>query len=142
MYKRQSHSILKTYEPSRGSIGSISVEDYTITIHLIKKSGGHYVAAGTDAIMNREGDTEEKVTVGSTVTDRKETQYQLVMKNGADASKIKMLTSKSVLLENPRDVSVKNKDNRKDVFTLFRKGLVPKCIKRIHAAAGFAWQAT
>ena len=47
-----SHSILKTYEPSRGSIGSISVEDYTITIHLIKKSGGHYVAAGTDAIMN------------------------------------------------------------------------------------------
>lgn len=35
-----------------------------------------------------------------------------------------------------------NKDNRKDVFTLFRKGLVPKCIKRIHAAAGFAWQAT
>ena len=58
---------------SRGSIGSISVEDYTITIHLIKKSGGHYVAAGNDAIMNREGDTEEKVTVGSTVTDRKET---------------------------------------------------------------------
>ena len=47
-----SHSILKTYKPSRGSIGSISVEDYTITIHLIKKSGGHYVAAGTDAIMN------------------------------------------------------------------------------------------
>ena len=74
-----SHSILKTYEPSRGSIGSISVEDYTITIHLIKKSGGHYVAAGTDAIMNREGDTEEKVTVGSTVTDRKETQYQLCL---------------------------------------------------------------
>ena len=107
-----SHSILKTYEPSRGSIGSISVEDYTITIHLIKKSGGHYVAAGTDAIMNREGDTEEKVTVGSTVTDRKETQYQLMMKNGADASKIKMLASKSVLLENPRDVSVKNKESQ------------------------------
>lgn len=116
-----SHSILKTYEPSRGSIGSISVEDYTITIHLIKKSGGHYVAAGTDAIMNREGDTEEKVTVGSTVTDRKETQYQLVMKNGADASKIKMLTSKSVLLENPRDVSVKNKESQ-EYFYVYKKG--------------------
>ena len=116
-----SHSILKTYEPSRGSIGSISVEDYTITIHLIKKSGGHYVAEGTDAIMNREGDTEEKVTVGSTVTDRKETQYQLVMKNGADASKIKMLTSKSVLLENPRDVSVKNKESQ-EYFYVYKKG--------------------
>lgn len=115
-----SHSILKTYEPSRGSIGSISVEDYTITIHLIKKSGGHYVAAGTDAIMNREGDTEEKVTVGSTVTDRKETQYQLMMKNGADASKIKMLTSKSVLLENPRDVSVKNKESQ-EYFYVYKK---------------------
>ena len=116
-----SHSILKTYEPSRGSIGSISVEDYTITIHLIKKSGGHYVAAGTDAIMNREGDTEEKVTVGSTVTDRKETQYQLMMKNGADASKIKMLASKSVLLENPRDVSVKNKESQ-EYFYVYKKG--------------------
>ena len=116
-----SHSILKTYEPSRGSIGFISVEDYTITIHLIKKSGGHYVAAGTDAIMNREGDTEEKVTVGSTVTDRKETQYQLMMKNGADASKIKMLTSKSVLLENPRDVSVKNKESQ-EYFYVYKKG--------------------
>ena len=116
-----SHSILKTYEPSRGSIGSISVEDYTITIHLIKKSGGHYVAAGADAIMNREGDTEEKVTVGSTVTDRKETQYQLMMKNGADASKIKMLTSKSVLLENPRDVSVKNKESQ-EYFYVYKKG--------------------
>ena len=116
-----SHSILKTYEPSRGSIGFISVEDYTITIHLIKKSGGHYVAAGTDAIMNREGDTEEKVTVGSTVTDRKETQYQLMMKNGADASKIKMLTSKSVLLENLRDVSVKNKESQ-EYFYVYKKG--------------------
>ena len=116
-----SHSILKTYKPSRGSIGSISVEDYTITIHLIKKSGGHYVAAGTDAIMNREGDTEEKVTVGSTVTDRKETQYQLMMKNGADASKIKMLASKSVLLENPRDVSVKNKESQ-EYFYVYKKG--------------------
>ena len=116
-----SHSILKMYKPSRGSIGSISVEDYTITIHLIKKSGGHYVAAGTDAIMNREGDTEEKVTVGSTVTDRKETQYQLMMKNGADASKIKMLTSKSVLLENPRDVSVKNKESQ-EYFYVYKKG--------------------
>ena len=116
-----SHSILKAYEPSRGTTGSISVEDYTITIHLIKKSGGHYVAAGTDAIMNREGDTEEKVTVGSTVTDRKETQYQLVMKNGADASKIKMLTSKSVLLENPRDVSVKNKESQ-EYFYVYKKG--------------------
>lgn len=116
-----SHSILKSYKPSKGNIGSISVEDYTITIHLIKKSGGHYVAAGTDAIMNREGDTEEKVTVGSTVTDRKETQYQLVMKNGADASKIKMLTSKSVLLESPRDVTVKNKDTQ-EVFYVYKKG--------------------
>ena len=103
-----SHSILKTYEPSRGSIGSISVEDYTITIHLIKKSGGHYVAAGTDAIMNREGDTEEK-------------EYQLMMKNGADASKIKMLASKSVLLENPRDVSVKNKESQ-EYFYVYKKG--------------------
>ena len=115
------HSVLKTYQPKKGKIGSITVQDYTITVHLIKQSGGHYVAAGTDAIMNREGDTEEKVAIGSTVTDRKETQYQIVMKNGADAAKTKLLTSKSVLLEAPRTLTMDTGDTQEN-FYVYKKG--------------------
>ena len=61
-------------------------------------NGVAYVEADQDTIMNREADTEKKIAIGSTVTDRKETQYQLVMKNEADVPKIKMLTAKSILL--------------------------------------------
>lgn len=55
-----SHEILKNYEPSSGRIGSIDVEDYTITVNLIKKSSGRYVPSGTEAIMNGEADTEKR----------------------------------------------------------------------------------
>ena len=113
--------VQKTYEKSGYFVSSVSIEDYTMHLNRIQYNGTAYVPADQDMIMNREGDTEEKVTVGSTVTDRKETQYQLMMKNGADASKIKMLTSKSVLLENPRDVSVKNKESQ-EYFYVYKKG--------------------
>ena len=116
-----SQEILKTYQPKKGKIGSISIEDYTITVHLIKQSGGHYVAAGTDAIMNREGDTDEKVAIGSTVTDKKETQYQLVMKNGADADKMKMLTAKSVILEEDRNLVIDTKGDQ-EYYYVYQKG--------------------
>lgn len=116
-----SHTILKTYEPPKGKIASISIEDYTVTVQLMKQSNGHYLSAGTDAIMNREGDTEEKVTVAFTVTDKKETQYQLVMKSTSDASKIKLLTAKSVLLENDRNLSIDTQEDQ-EYFYVYDKG--------------------
>ena len=118
-----SHNILKEYQPQSGKIEAIQVEDYTIVVQLMKKTGGRYVSAGTDSIMNREADTEEKVSVASTVTDIKETQYQLVMKNSAEPKKMKMITAKAVLLEQPRTLSLEEK-NGQERFYVYQKGNV------------------
>lgn len=115
------YEILKEYSPQSGRIEGVRVEDYTIAVSLIKKTGGRYVSAGEDSIMNREADTDEKVAVESTVTDKKETQYQLSMKNAVDAKKIKMLTSKAIILESTREISLEEKDAQ-NRFYVYQKG--------------------
>ncbi len=115
--------ILKKYKPGKGKIESIDISNYTITVNLMKKSRGGYTAAGGDTIMNREADTNNRIAVESTVTRRKETQYQLVMKNTADNEKIKMLASRTVLLEKPRDLQVERKETQQ-TFYVYQKGNV------------------
>lgn len=116
-----SHEIIKEYQPSKGRVESISVADYTVTVQLMKKSGSQYLTAGTDSIMNREADTETKITLESTATELKETQYQLTMKDSADTKKVKMITSKLVLLEEPRTLTFEdNKDQER--FYVYEKG--------------------
>lgn len=116
-----SHEIIKTYQPSKGRVESISVEDYTVTVQLMKKSGGQYITSGTDTIMNREADTETKVSVESTATELKETQYQLVMKKSVDTKKAKMITSKLVLLEEPRTLTFEDNTDQ-ERFYVYEKG--------------------
>lgn len=116
-----SHSILKEYQPKKGRVDSVSVEDYTITVQLLKKSGGQFLLSGTDSIMNREADTETKITLESTATELKETQYQLTMKNDADPKKIKMITSKMVLVEEPRTLTFEDNSNQ-ERFYVYEKG--------------------
>ncbi len=115
------HDILKKYAPRDGKIESIEIEDYTITVSLIKKTGGRYVSAGKDAIMNREADTEQKVGVETSVEEKKETQYQLVMKDTIDSGKVKMLTSRELMLEGSRNLTFEKK-NEQERFYVYEKG--------------------
>lgn len=112
--------ILKEYSPSSGRVEDISVEDYTVTVHLMKKTAGQFLSSGTDTIMNREADGQTRIMVESTATDLKETEYQLTLKNNVD-KKVKMITSKLVLLEEPRMLSFEE-DSPKERFYVYEKG--------------------
>lgn len=114
-------AILKEYKPSNRYIESISIEDYTINVNLVKKSNGQYVNAKDDTIMNRAADTEEKVMIAKTATDIKETQIQLDITVKNDVKQAKLITSKGVILENPRIVELdSNKDSER--FYVYVKG--------------------
>lgn len=118
-----SHEILKNYEPSSGRIGSIDVEDYTITVNLIKKSSGRYVASGTESIMNGGADTEKRITVGQTVTEVKERQYQLVMRGAASAKNVKLITAKITVQEGSHIITFDGHEKR-ERFYVYVKGNV------------------
>lgn len=131
--KDNSGKILKKYTPQKGKISSIQVEDYTVTVQLVRKKNDHYAASGTDSIMNREADTNEKVSVVSTATDIWETQYQLLLKEPADEGKVKMITAKEVLLEKPRTLSLKEEQGQ-ECFYVYKKGDVLLATENISEA--------
>ncbi len=129
----EEHAVLKDYRPAGGKIGSIDVEDYTITVNLIKKSAGRYAASGTESIMNRVADTENRVTVGQSVTEVKQRQYQLVMSAAIDPGSLKYITSKIAVQEEPRIITFKEHD-RQERFYVYVNGKVTLATDRISDA--------
>lgn len=103
---------LKQYTPQNQRVSDIEVEDYTIKVNLIN--------AGTDSIMNKEADTERNVVVKTLATDDKQTEILLSMKKSMNADKMKMITSKSVIVEEDRLVTLK--DEEKERFYVYVKG--------------------
>lgn len=120
---QESHEIVKQYRPKSGKIESISVKDYIITVNLIQNSDGQYVSAGTDAIMNRVADTEGRVTVGYLVTEAKETERKIVLKNVSENQKTVMVTSKVTVQEEPKIFSFDEKEQQ-ERFYVYVKGNV------------------
>lgn len=117
------YSTLKKYEPEGKRIHSIEVEDYTIRVNLLEQIEGHYLEAGFDSIMNQVADTDEKVSVRQTVTEVKETQRQLSLKKEINQNKIKMITSKHLVQEEPRIIELGKGENT-DAFYVYVKGNV------------------
>ena len=83
--------------------------------------------------MNREADTNEKISVATTVTDIWETQYQLLLNDNVDDAKIKMITAKEILLENPWTLSLKDSGSQ-ELFYVYKKGNVILATERISDA--------
>ena len=131
--------VLKEYAPSGKLIGGIEIEDYTIFVQLVKASGGQYVAAGTDSIMNRDADKTGVVSVGTTISDVKETQVHITLKKNVESSKVKMITSKGVLQEDIKELELKQNSNvEQDRFYVYVKGNVIHITDGISDAISYA----
>lgn len=103
---------LKKYSPQDQRVSDIVVEDYTIKVNLMN--------GGSDSIMNKEADAEQVAVVKTVATDIKQTQVLLSMKKSMDAKKMKMITSKSVIVEENRVVELKGEDTER--FYVYVKG--------------------
>lgn len=115
------YDILKQYSKSGHYIEGITVDETTITVKLLKSSDGRFVASGTDSIMNREADTEGRVAVGTIVTSTKETEVILTQSQTLVESKRKMITPRSVIVEEPRTLQI-DTDDGGEKFYVYQKG--------------------
>ena len=117
----EKHGILKTYEPEGKRVASISIQNHMIQVDLAKVVENHLESCGTDTIMNRDAEEEEIVTITSTVTDVKETQYQLALKKEIDTGKTKQIVAKSMIVEEIPIIKLKSSEE-KDRFYVYVKG--------------------
>lgn len=131
--------VMKEYKPSGTLIGGITIEDYTIFIQLIKSSKGQYIPAGMDSIMDRDIDVSAVVSVGTTVSESKETQMHIRLKKNADSAKAKMITSKGILQEEISELVLKQEsDSNQERFYVYMKGNVIHTTDGISDAISYA----
>lgn len=120
----KSHDQLKEYQKDGYFVSGIEISGYTIYLNRVQYNGVAYVDADQDTIMNREADKDEVVTVGSSVTDDKETQYQLVLSTAEDAlSAKKLLTPKQIVLESSKDIKI-DESNQSEQYYAYARGEV------------------
>ena len=115
------YEMLKEYKPAKGYVESIDIDDYTVTVNLIKASGQQYLPAGTDAIMNHEADAETSIVVDRVSSPDKMSEIVLTISVPEKATKCKLISSQGILVENDRTVNIKEseKDER---FYVYVKG--------------------
>lgn len=98
--------VIKTYLPKTGKIGTITVDANNIYVELISENNGQYTSIGSDTIMNREADSANGISLTKSVTDLKQTQVAISMKEISSNNSTKVIVPKQILLEEERVVSI------------------------------------
>ena len=114
-------TVQKTYEKSGYFVSSVSIEDYTMHLNRIQYNGTAYVPADQDMIMNREGDGNKIVSIVSSNSDSKETQFEISLPETVGAKAPRLLTPRETILEQERTLTLEDKgDSRK--YYVYVKG--------------------
>lgn len=119
----QSHEVLKEYQKPNYYVTDLYVDGYTIYLNRVTRSDFGYAEAEQDTIMNREGNTMETVTIHSTVTEVKETEYQIDFGNTINNTSLKMIAPKEIVEEEDRTVRI-DVQRQNERFYVYAKGRV------------------
>lgn len=114
---------LKNYVPAGRVVESISIDNYTITVDLLMSSGGGYVSAGQDTIMNREADISNRVFLSQNTSDVKMRIKTITTSGKTDSSGIKQLTAQAVMNDKNNQIDIAKNSEEKH-FYVYVKGKV------------------
>lgn len=114
--------VIKTYKPSGKYIGDVTVDDRNIYVELLKKADGKYTVSGDDTIMNREMEPANGVELMKSVTESKQTQMAISMKELSEVKSVKIITPKYILVEEDRSLTLPTDDG--NYYYVYAKGKV------------------
>ncbi len=124
--------VIKSYLPNRGKIGQVSVDANNVYVTLVEELDGRFVTCGEDTIMNREAEPTNGVKLKKSVTDLKQTQVAINMKETKRDHAVKIIMPKHILLEESRVVAI---DIRTEgYFYVYARGKVLLATKDAGAA--------
>lgn len=98
------HDVIKKYVPDEGYIGSTSVDENNVHVNIVKESNGRYVPFAKDTIMNRETEPINGIKIAKAVTDIKQTQVTLTIKERTTTEDVEIIQPKHIVLEEDRTV--------------------------------------
>ena len=128
--------IIKDYRPGIGKIGKISVDENNIQVQIVKLSNGRYEEIGSDMIMNRETEPINGIKVTKAVTDLKQTQVSLAIKERRTTDPVEVIQPKHIVLEEDRTIDLDV--NTEDYYYVYEKGKVLLATKDVSEAVRIA----
>ena len=115
--------IIKTYAPEGKYIGKATVENKNIKVELMTETDGRLAVSGTDTIMNRETEVQNKVAIDKTVSEVKQTQVSITMKTVSNTNAVKVITPKHVILSEDKTMALDLKKEG-EMYYVYLKGNV------------------
>ena len=108
----EKRDVIKSYVPNAGKIGDVSVDENNIYVELVTETDDRLVTSGADTIMNRESEPANGVKLKKSVTDVKQSQIAINMKEIKKDKSVLKIFPKHIFLEQPRlvnlDIQVEN----------------------------------
>lgn len=105
IYSLAEQALVKSYEKDGCFITDVEIEDYVIRMHRMRLTESGYAAVEDDAILNHEGDELLDDTVARVYDEVKQTQIQLRLSETVTHNSSNVVTSKEVLLTQPRELT-------------------------------------
>lgn len=134
----EKRDVVKTYLPAVGKIGNISVDENNIYLDLITENAGRFIVCGEDTIMNRETEPANGVKLRKSVTELKQTQLAINMKEIKKDTPVQPIVAKHILVEEQRIVNLET--NNDGFFYVYARGNVLLATKDAGAAVRCANQ--
>ena len=128
--------VIKTYKPGNGFIGNVTVDDVNVYVEWIANSGNGFAVVGSDVIMNREKENQNKVVTGKIKTDTKQTQMVLSIKEKKNRKDPDMIAATHILLEEERITEIASK--KQDCYYVYARGKVLLATRDVSEALSVA----
>ena len=127
------HQILKTYQSPGMYVTGIRVQDGSIYLSRVAKSGDTYTDASEDTIMNRDMQDENLVNVSTTTSTVKQTEVVITLSTESSGKAPKQVIPKQILNEESVTIEMKNLNAFSDYY-VYAKGQVIFATKDMAAA--------
>ena len=127
------HQILKTYQSPGMYVTGIRVQDGSIYLSRVAKSGDTYTDAPEDTIMNRDMQDENLVNVSTMTSTVKQTEVVITLSTESSGTAPKQVIPKQILNEESVTIEMKNLNAFSDYY-VYAKGQVIFATKDMAAA--------
>lgn len=132
----EKQDVIKEYRPDSGRIGEVSVDENNVYVQIVELSNGRYIEVGEDTIMNRETEPINGIKISKAVTDIKQTQVSLTMKERKTTEDVEVIMPMHIVLEEDRTITL-NTDTT-DYYYVYVKGEVLLATKDVSEAVRVA----
>ena len=132
----EKREVIKKYYPSRGYVGNTTVDENNVYIEMVEESNGRFATVAEDTIMNRELEPINKIKVSKAVTDIKQTQVTLTMKERNSTVDVEVISPRHIVLEEDRTRELNADSN--GYYYVYVKGQVLLATKDVSEAVRLA----